>query len=171
VSGKNGSGKTAPAGLGFRDAAPGDEALVHRFVQGLAEYEKLPEQAVAGAEDFRRALFETPQRAWVMIVEIDGQPVGMALYYFVFSTFTGRPGLYLEDIFLEQPVRGKGIGRAIFRELATRAMAQGCTRMDWSVLDWNAPAIAFYQSLGGRPKDGWSTYRLEADGLAALSSS
>jgi ribosomal protein S18 acetylase RimI-like enzyme len=68
-------------------------------------------------------------------------------------------------------VRGKGIGRAIFRELATRAVAQGCTRMDWSVLDWNAPAIAFYQSLGGRPKDGWSTYRLEADGLAALSSS
>lgn len=163
--------KAGPVGLGFRDAAPGDEALVHRFVQALAAYEKLPELAVASEEDFRRALFDTPQRAWVMIVEFAGQPVGMALYYFVFSTFTGRPGLYLEDIFLEPQVRGQGIGRAIFGELAARAVAQGCTRMDWSVLDWNAPAIAFYQSLGGRPKDGWSTYRLEADGLAALASS
>ena len=165
------SGKAAPAGLGFRDAAPGDEALVHRFVQGLAAYEKLPHLAVATEADFVRALFATPQRAWVMLVELDGQPVGMALYYFVFSTFTGRPGLYLEDIFLEPQVRGQGIGRAIFGALARRAVAEGCTRMDWSVLDWNAPAIAFYQSLGGRPKDGWSTYRLEADGLAALSSS
>jgi GNAT superfamily N-acetyltransferase len=164
------TGKAAPAGLAFRDAAPGDEALVHRFVRGLAEYEKLPELAVASAEDFRRALFDAPQRAWVMLVEIDGVPVGMALYYFVFSTFTGRPGLYLEDIFLERQVRGRGIGRAIFRELARRAVAEGCTRMDWSVLDWNAPAIAFYRSLGGRPKDGWSTYRLEAEGLAALAS-
>ena len=164
------SSKAVPAGLAFRDAAPGDEALVHRFVQGLAAYEKLPQLAVASEADFRRALFDTPQRAWVMLVELDGQPVGMALYYFVFSTFTGRPGLYLEDIFLEQQVRGQGIGRAIFRELATRAVAQGCTRMDWSVLDWNAPAIAFYQSLGGRPKDGWSTYRLEDAALTALAS-
>lgn len=158
----------APAGLGFRDAVPGDEPLVHRFVQGLAEYEKLPHLAVATEADFTRALFGEPKRASVMLVERDGQPVGMALYYFIFSTFTGKPGLYLEDIFLEAEVRGQGIGRAIFHELARRAVAEGCTRMDWSVLDWNASAIAFYQSLGGRPKAGWTTYRLEDDSLHAL---
>jgi GNAT superfamily N-acetyltransferase len=164
------SGKTAPAGLAFRDVVPGDEVLVNRFVKGLADYEKLPHLAVATEADFSKALFGEPRRAWVMIVELDGQPVGMALYYFIFSTFTGKPGLYLEDIFLEKQVRGQGIGRAIFHELARRAVAEGCTRMDWSVLDWNAPAIAFYQSLGGKPKAGWTTYRLEDDALKALSS-
>ena len=157
--------------VGFRDAVPGDEVLVTRFVRGLADYEKLPHLAVATEADFRRALFGPKQRAWAMIIELDGEAVGMALYYFVFSTFTGRPGLYLEDIFLEEGVRGRGIGRAIFRELAARAVAEGCTRMDWSVLNWNAPAIAFYRSLGGKPKEDWTTYRLDGEALAALSSS
>ncbi len=135
--------------LVFRDARPGDEATVAHFVRRLAEY-------------------GTPPRVSAMIVERDGQPIGFALWYYIFSTFTGRPGLYLEDIFVEPEHRGAGIGKTIFRLLARRALDEGCTRMDWSVLDWNAPSIAFYRALGAVGMDDWTVQRLEGAALLAV---
>jgi GNAT superfamily N-acetyltransferase len=157
-----------PPGVTFRDAKPGDEALVAHFVRRLAQYEKLEHRAVATAEDFARALFAPAPRAHAMIIEKSGEPVGFALWYYDFSTFQGRPGLYLEDIFVEPEHRGHGIGKAVFRALAARARAEGCARMHWQVLDWNAPAIAFYRGLGARMMDDWTMMRLEGDTLAAL---
>jgi GNAT superfamily N-acetyltransferase len=157
-----------PKGVIFRDAKPGDEGLVAHFVRRLAEYEKLEHEAIGTEADFSRALFGSPPRLYAMIVEKAGEAVGFAVWYYDFSTFTARPGLYLEDIFLEPEHRGGGIGRAVFRYLAARAVAEGCARMHWQVLDWNAPSIAFYRGLGARAMDDWTTMRLEGDMLAAL---
>nr|WP_283949695.1 GNAT family N-acetyltransferase [Limobrevibacterium gyesilva] len=125
-------------------------------------------EAVATEADFARALFGAPARCQAMIVEADGQPVGFALWFYNFSTFTGRPGLYLEDVYVLPERRGQGIGRAVFRELARRAIAEGCARMEWSVLDSNAPAVKFYRSLGARPKDEWTMQQLSGETLAAV---
>lgn len=152
----------------LRDAEPRDLPLVLRFVRALAEYEKLADHAVATEADFRRALFGEPRRAEALIAEADGQPVGFAVWFYSFSTFLGRPSLYVEDVFVEPAARGKGIGRAIFRDLARRALAAGCGRMEWSVLDWNAPSIAFYRSLGAVPREGWTLQRLTGEALGAL---
>jgi GNAT superfamily N-acetyltransferase len=152
--------------LSLRDATMDDAGLIAGFVHALAVYEKLEHEAVATHADFAVAL----QRGQIgaLIAEQDGTPVGFALWYLTFSTFTGRQGLYLEDIFVLPAQRGAGIGRAIFRELARRAVAQGCTRMEWSVLDWNAPAVNFYRALGARPMDEWTVQRLEGDALTTL---
>lgn len=152
----------------LRDARPGDEATILRLVRALAEYEKLPHEAVATEADFTRALFGSPARAHALIVESGPDPIGMAVWFYNFSTFTGHHGLYVEDIFVLPAHRGQGIGRAIFRDLARRAVAQGCKRMDWQVLDWNSPAVSFYRSIGAVPKDGWTTQRLAGPALAAL---
>lgn len=152
----------------LRDAEEADLPLVLRFVRALAEYEKLADHAVATEADFRRALFGEPRRAEALIAEADGQPVGFAVWFYSFSTFLGRPSLYVEDVFVEPAARGKGIGRAIFRDLARRALAAGCGRMEWSVLDWNAPSIAFYRSLGAVPRQGWTLQRLTGEALDAL---
>lgn len=152
----------------FRDARPGDEALVRHFVWRLAEYENLTHLAVGTDADFARALFGTPARVSSLIVEKSGAPIGFALWYYTFSTFTARPSLYLEDIFVEPEHRGGGIGKSIFRILARRALDEGCTRMDWSVLDWNAPSIAFYRSLGAVPMADWTLQRLEGAALLAV---
>lgn len=157
-----------PPGVTFRDAKPGDEGLVAHFVRRLAQYEKLEHLAIGTEADFARALFGDQPRAHAMIIEKLGQPVGFALWHYSFSTFQGRPGIYLEDIFVETEHRGGGIGKAVFRHLAVRALAEGCTRLNWQVLNWNAPSIAFYRGLGARPLDDWTTMRLEGDSLAAL---
>jgi GNAT superfamily N-acetyltransferase len=157
-----------PPGVTFRDAKPGDEALVAHFVRRLAEYEKLEHLAVGTPADFARALFGDKPHAHAMIVEKSGEPVGFALWHYNFSTFQARPGIFLEDIFIEPEHRGGGIGKAVFRHLAARAVAEGCTRLNWQVLNWNAPSIAFYRGLGARPLDDWTTMRLEGDTLAAL---
>ncbi len=157
-----------PPGVVLRDAKPGDEALVAHFVRRLAEYEELTHEAVGTAEDFARALFGPLPHAHAAIIEKAGEAVGFALWYYDFSTFRARPGLYLEDIFVEPEHRGGGIGKAVFRVLAARAIAEGCARMNWQVLDWNAPSIAFYRGLGARPLDDWTTMRLEGETLAAL---
>jgi GNAT superfamily N-acetyltransferase len=160
---------TDPApGIVFRDAMPGDAPVVAGFVRALAEYEKLSHLALATDADFDAALFGPTPRAHALIVEADGQPVGFALWYYIFSTFTGRAGMYLEDIFVVPERRNAGIGRAIFGQLARRAMAEGCTRMDWAVLDWNAPSIAFYRSIGATGLDEWTTQRLTGEALTAL---
>jgi GNAT superfamily N-acetyltransferase len=154
--------------LALRDAGEADLPLVMRFVRALAEYKELAHEAVATEEEFRRFLFREPRRAEALVAEADGAPVGFAVWFYSFSTFLGRPSLYVEDVFVELAARGRGIGRAIFRDLARRALAAGCGRMEWSVLDWNAPSIAFYRSLGAEPRRGWTTQRLTGDALAAL---
>jgi GNAT superfamily N-acetyltransferase len=157
-----------PSGIALRDAVPGDEGLVAHFVRQLAVYEKLEDQATGTPEMFARALFGTPPRVFAMLVEDAGRPIGLALYYFNFSTFMAQPGLYLEDIFVEPEYRGRGIGKAIFRKLASRALDEGCARMEWSVLDWNAPSIAFYRSLGAVGMDEWTVQRLQGETLARV---
>ncbi len=122
----------------------------------------------ADAATLARFLFEEPRRAEALIAEWDGRPVGFAVWYYSFSTFLGRPSLYVEDAFVEPAMRGRGIGKAIFAHLAGRALAQGCGRMEWSVLDWNAPSIAFYRSIGARPREGWTLQQLAGEALSAL---
>jgi GNAT superfamily N-acetyltransferase len=156
------------SGLRLRDAAPEDAGLVLHFVRALADYEKLLHEVTATEDDFRRLLFGEPRRAEALVAEWQGAPVGFALWYFSVSTFDGRPKLYVEDVFVNREARGRGIGRAIFADLARRALVQGCSRMEWSVLDWNAPSIAFYRSIGALPREGWTLQRLSGEALRAL---
>ncbi len=153
----------------IRPATPDDLDTIITFIRELAEYEKEPEAVVLDRETFRRQVFEE-QAARVLIAEEDetGRPVGFALYFFNFSTWLGRRGLYLEDLFVRPSERGKGHGKALLRELARIAIANDCGRMEWWVLDWNAPAIGFYQSLGAVPMEEWTVFRLTGEPLAAL---
>jgi GNAT superfamily N-acetyltransferase len=154
--------------LRLRDAGREDLPLVLRFIRALAEYERLSHEVTADEATLARFLFGEPRRAEALITEWDGEPVGFAVWFYSFSTFLGRPSLYIEDVFVEPALRGKGIGTAIFSHLAARALAQGCGRMEWSVLDWNAPSIAFYRAIGARPREGWSLQQLSGEALAAL---
>jgi GNAT superfamily N-acetyltransferase len=149
----------------IRDAVAGDEALVSRFVRALAEYENLEHELRGSEADFRRALFGERPRAWALFAELAGRPAGFAVWFYSFSTFAARPGLYVEDVFVIPEHRGRGIGRLIFRDLARRALEEGCGRMEWSVLNWNAPAIGFYRSIGARAVDDWTVQRLAGDAL------
>jgi GNAT superfamily N-acetyltransferase len=150
----------------LRDATLDDAGLIAGFVHALAVYEKLEHEAKATEADFRTPLQQGHIGA--LIAEVDEAPVGFALWYFTFSTFVGGRGMYLEDIFVLPANRGAGIGRAIFRDLARRATALGCARMEWSVLDWNTPAVNFYRALGARPMDEWTMQRLDGDALKHL---
>jgi len=152
----------------LRDATPEDLPEVVRLVRALAAYERLEDQAVATEEDFRALMFGPHPLLHAVLAEAEGRVVGQALWYNSVSTFTGRPGLYLEDIFVEPGHRNLGIGRAFFRHLARRAVAEGWPRMDWQVLDWNEPSIAFYRSLGAEAKGEWTGQRLSGDALRAL---
>lgn len=163
-----GGGADPTPPLRLRDATPDDLPLILRLVRALAEYERLLHEVQATEEDFRRLLFTEPRRAEALIAEWEGAAAGFALWYYSVSTFDGRAKLYVEDVFVEPAQRNRGIGRAIFVELARRTLAQGCSRMEWSVLDWNAPSIAFYRSLGALPREGWTLQRLSGTALAAL---
>ncbi|MGG5808087.1 N-acetyltransferase family protein [Falsiroseomonas sp. CW058] len=154
--------------LRLRDAGRGDAGLVLHFIRALAEYERLAHEVAATEAEIDRFLFAEPRRAEALIAEWDGRPVGFAVWYYSYSTFLGRPSLYVEDVFVEPDSRGRGIGRAIFAHLAARAVGQGCGRMEWSVLDWNAPSIAFYRSIGARPREGWTLQQLTGEALHAL---
>lgn len=154
--------------LRLRDAGPEDLHLVLRFIRALAEYERLAHEVKADEATLGRFLFGEPRRAEALIAEWEAVPVGFAVWYYSYSTFLGRPSLYIEDVFVEPAMRGRGIGKAIFSHLAARALAQGCGRMEWSVLDWNAPSIAFYRSLGARPREGWTLQQLTGGPLATL---
>jgi GNAT superfamily N-acetyltransferase len=156
------------SGLRLRDAGREDLDLVLRFIRALAEYERLPHEVTADGPTLARFLFGEPRRAEALIAEWDGEPVGFAVWYYSFSTFLGRPSLYVEDVFVEPAMRGRGIGKAVFAHLAARAQSQGCGRMEWSVLDWNAPSIAFYRSLGAKPRQGWTLQQLTGEALNAL---
>lgn len=152
----------------LRDATPGDAPAIAELALKLASYEKLEHEVTATADDFHTALFGTPPRAHAMLAEIDAKPIGFALWFYSFSTFLGRHGLYVEDVFVEPEYRGHGIGRALFAALAARAVAEHCGRMEWWVLDWNEPAKRFYHSLGAQPMTDWTVQRLTGAALLAL---
>ncbi len=154
--------------LSIRPAAPADAALIHRFIGELAEYEKMADRVLATVADIETALFGPPPRAFCEIAEVDGDPVGFALWFYNFSTFQGRAGLYLEDLYVRPEARGRGAGKALLAALARRCLDEGLRRMDWAVLDWNAPSIAFYDSLGADALDDWITRRLSGEALERL---
>jgi len=151
-----------------RRAVQGDEALILGFIRDLAEYEKLSHEVVATKAHLGATLFCEAPKAFALIAEIDGAAVGFALYFFNYSTFLGKHGLYLEDLFVRESARGGGAGKALLAALAQIAIENDCGRMEWSVLDWNAPSIAFYKSLGAVPMDEWTVYRLTGPSLAEL---
>ena len=155
-------------GFSIRPARPEDAELLVNLVLELAVYEKLEQHARATPDDFRRHLFGVRPAAEAALAEVDGEPVGFALWFSTFSTFRGQPGLYLEDIFVKPGFRGRGIGKGLLAAVARRAVERGCGRLEWSVLDWNAPAIGFYRSLGARPMDEWTVYRIDDDALRGL---
>jgi GNAT superfamily N-acetyltransferase len=152
----------------LRDATPSDVPDVLRLVCGLAEYEKLLDQAIATEADFRIALFGPQPRAHAILAIADDRAVGLALWYYTFSTFTGRPDMFLEDLFVEPAYRGKRIGLGLLRHLARRAVAERCRRIDWRVLNWNQPSIDFYESIGARAMQDWHVRQLDGAALRAL---
>lgn len=156
--------------LRIRVAAPGDESLLVELIRELAVYERLSEEVRATPALLAESLFANPSApaAEAVIAEWDGSPAAFALYFYNFSTFLGRPGLYLEDLYVRETCRGRGIGKALLVYLARRALARDCGRMEWSVLDWNEPAIDFYRKLGAKPMSEWTLYRLDCDGIARL---
>jgi GNAT superfamily N-acetyltransferase len=156
------------AGFSIRAARFEDAEVLANLVRELAVYEKLEQHARATPEDFRRHLFGPRPVAEAAVAEAGGAPVGFALWFATFSTFRGQPGLYLEDIFVEPDHRGLGIGKGLLAAVARRAIELGCGRLEWSVLNWNEPAIGFYRALGARPMDEWTVYRIADDSLHRL---
>lgn len=152
----------------IRPATPDDVPLIAALIRELAAYEKLAHEAVATEATLRATLFGEKPGAEVAIAELDGAPAGFALFFPNFSTFLGRPGIYLEDLFVRPEFRARGVGRALLAHLAGLAVERGCGRLEWAVLDWNAPAIGFYEKLGAEPMREWTTFRLAADALTRL---
>ena len=151
-----------------RDATEDDVPLILSFIKELAEYEKLSHEVVASEETLREGLFGGRRYAEVLISEYDGTPAGFALFFHNFSTFLGRPGIYLEDLYVRPEFRGAGIGRALLVRLARLATERGCGRLEWWVLDWNGPSIGFYEKLGAVAMDDWTVYRLTGEALDEL---
>ncbi|MFN3770301.1 N-acetyltransferase family protein [Ectopseudomonas guguanensis] len=151
--------------LHIRPATPNDAELILRFITDLAIYEKAEHEVKTDAAGIRDSLFADGSTAHGLICEHDGQPIGYAVYFFNYSTWLGKHGLYLEDLYVSPEARGLGAGKALLRHLAQLAVARGCGRFEWSVLDWNTPAIDFYESFGARPQSEWTTYRLAGQAL------
>jgi GNAT superfamily N-acetyltransferase len=154
--------------LEIRPAERSDAALILAFVRKLAEYERLLHAVVATEADVLRDLFGTNPRVFCDLAFWEGAPAGFALWFHNYSTFRSRHGLYLEDLFVEPSYRGRGIGKALLRHLAQRCQADGLARLEWQVLDWNAPSIAFYKSLGAVAVDDWTVFRLSDEALKKL---
>ena len=159
------------ASVTVRPASLVDAALIHGFIRDLAEYEKLLHEAEATEADIAAALFVDHPRVFCEIAEADGTAVGFALWFYSFSTFRGRHGIYLEDLFVRPEARGLGAGKALLRTLAKRCVDEGLARLEWSVLDWNAPSIGFYDGLGAAAMDEWTVRRLDGQALEALAAS
>ncbi len=149
--------------LTIRKANIADVPLILSLIREIAEYEKLLHEVIATEDDIRENLFGKKKYAEVLIAEYENEPAGQALFFHNFSTFMGRPGIYLEDLFVRKKFRGKGIGKALLLELVRLAKKRNCRRVEWCVLDWNEPAINFYKKLGAVSMDGWSVFRLTAD--------
>jgi len=155
--------------LTIREATRADVPLILTFIRELAEYEKLLHEVEATEADLAETLFGSTPRAEVVIAESEGSAAGFALFFHNYSTFAGRPGIYLEDLYVRPAARGKGVGRALLAHLADLALARGCARLEWAVLDWNRPAIGFYESLGAKAMDEWTVYRLSGETLRRAS--
>ncbi|MGE5441305.1 MAG: N-acetyltransferase family protein [Bacteroidota bacterium] len=153
----------------IKKACKSDTPLILSFIKQLAEYERMSDDVVATEELLKEVLFGNSPSAEVVLAYYNNEPAGFAIYFFNFSTFVGRPGLYLEDLFVKPALRGKGIGKALLIHLAKKAIEKKCGRFEWSVLDWNAPAINFYKSLGARPMDEWTVFRIDGEKLKSLS--
>jgi GNAT superfamily N-acetyltransferase len=154
--------------LVIRSAMPADAGLVLTFIRELAEYEKLLHEVEAREDDIARDLFGEQPRVFCEIAEWGGEPVGFALWFYTYSTFQGRHGLYLEDLFVRPAYRGKGLGKALLANLARRCVDEGLGRLRWWVLNWNEPSIAFYRSLGAEAREEWTTFDLSGEALRRL---
>ena len=154
--------------LEIRQAEPGEEALVLAFIRKLADYEKLLHDVTASEDDIREALFGASPRCHCELAFWEGEPAGFALWFYNFSTFAGKAGIYLEDLYVEPHLRGRGIGKALLKDLAKRCVAEGLPRLQWWVLDWNEPSIAAYKAMGAKPMDEWTVYRVSGAELSAL---
>jgi GNAT superfamily N-acetyltransferase len=152
----------------IRQATAADVADLLRLIRALAEYEREPDAVETTEASLREAMFGAQPFAHALVAETSGRVIGMAIWFFTFSTWTGRPSVYLEDLFVEPAHRGHGAGRALMASLAAIATDRGCPRMEWSVLDWNEPSIAFYKTLGARPMDEWTSWRLSGAPLRDL---
>ena len=160
-----------PESFQIRPAHVEDVPLILELIRDLATYERAPDEVAATEQQLVKVLFGEKPAAEVLLVFEGRSPVGFAVYFFNFSTWLGRPGLYLEDLFVKPDKRGKGYGRALLVELAKIARDRGCGRMEWAVLDWNEPAIKFYRSLGAQPMHEWTVFRLTRDEIASLANS
>ena len=154
--------------LSIRPAVSSDAALIFRFIRELAEYERLAHEVDATEADIAEALFSPTPRVFADIAEWEGEPVGFALWFYNFSTFRGRHGIYLEDLFVRPEFRSRGIGRGLLRHLARRCVAEGLPRLEWWVLNWNEPALRVYRSIGAMPMDEWTVQRMTGDALQRL---
>jgi GNAT superfamily N-acetyltransferase len=154
--------------LRIRPATPDDIPQILAFIRELADYEREPASAVATHADLLRDGFTEPKRFHCQIAEYEGAPAGFALYFYNYSTWRGHAGIYLEDLFVRPTFRGKGIGKALLSRVAAIAGAEGCPRFEWAVLNWNTPAIDFYDAIGAVPMSEWTTMRLAGDALARL---
>ncbi|MDM3888579.1 GNAT family N-acetyltransferase [Pseudomonas sp. BCRC 81390] len=152
----------------IRPAVPTDAAQILAFITELAEYERARHEVVASIADIEHSLFGAGSTVRSLICERDGRAIGFAVYFYSYSTWLGRNGIYLEDLYVTPEQRGDGAGRQLLRHIAREAVANQCGRLEWSVLDWNEPAIGFYQSLGAEAQDEWVRYRLDGDKLAAF---
>ena len=146
-----------------------DLGLIIELIKELAIFEKLLDEVVANESVLRKTLFGDKPYAEVIIAEVDGSPMGFALFFHNFSTFLGRPGIYLEDLYVRPEARGKGVGKKLLQYLAALCVERQCKRLEWSVLDWNKGAIGFYESIGAKPMSGWTTYRLDGEALENFS--
>lgn len=160
----------ASASAVIRPAGAQDVAVIAQLIRELAEYERLVHEVSLDEALLAKHLFGPRPFIEALLAEVEDGPAGFALFFHNYSTFLGRPGIYLEDLFVRLEHRGLGIGRALLHELARLAVERGCGRMEWAVLDWNQPAIGFYEKLGARPNSEWTTYRLSGEALNALGS-
>ncbi len=160
-----------PIGLTLAIATERDVPHILTFIKALAEYERMADLVVATEDGLRATLFGPRPYAECVIARWNGEPAGFALFFHNYSTFLGRPGVYLEDLFVKPELRGKGVGRSLLQYLAKVALDRNCGRLEWSVLDWNESAIGFYKSLGAEPLEEWTIFRLKGDALARLAGS
>lgn len=154
--------------IDIRPATPDDVPLVLDFVRALAEYEEMADEVVATEQGFAELMFGEHALLECLLAHVDGEPAGFALYFHNVSSFTGRRGLYLEDLFVKPEHRGLGLGKRLLVHLAKLAVERNCARFEWTVLDWNTPAIEFYESLGSKPMNGWTVHRVAGEALERL---
>lgn len=162
------SSPSSSPSFSLRSPTPADTPNIFQLIQGLAEYEKLAHAVTGSADLLHEHLFGDRPKAEVILAEVEGTTVGFALFFYTYSTFLTKPGLYLEDLFVQPEYRGLGIGKALLSKLAQRAVEQDCGRLEWSVLDWNEPAIGFYQRMGADVLPDWRICRVTGDRLVTL---